>query len=115
MRSLLHKMYPILCISSRIMLSIWRCIVDTMPSILYISEGPVPYMPVIVNRLSRLMGERRLKVADLQRMTGLSRGTLESLYKDESTRVDIATLDKLCTALGVTTSDILEHVQPDPA
>lgn len=67
---------------------------------------------MIVNRLSRILGERRISIAELQRMTGLSYVTLHSLYSDKSTRIDFATLNKICRALSVTTSDILEY-QPD--
>lgn len=67
---------------------------------------------MIVNRLSRILGERRISIAELQRQTGLSYVTLHSLYSDKSTRVDFKTLDLICTALGVQPGDILEHA-PD--
>ena len=67
---------------------------------------------MIVNRLSRLLGERRMSISELQRQTGLSYVTLHSLYTGKSTRVDIETLNKICMALEVTTSDILEY-RPD--
>lgn len=67
---------------------------------------------VIVNHLSRLFGERRLNIAEVQRQTGLSYGTLWDLYRGESKRVDLRTLDKLCAALGVGVGDILEY-RPD--
>ena len=63
---------------------------------------------MIRNRLSRLMGERRVTVADLMRATGLSRTTLHDLYHDKSTRVDFTTLDKLCSYFGVDTQQLLE-------
>lgn len=67
---------------------------------------------MIVNRLSRLLGERRMSVAELQRQTGLSYVTLHSLYRDKSTRVDFETLDRICRVLGVQPGDILEY-QPN--
>lgn len=67
---------------------------------------------MIVNRLSRILGERRISIAELQRQTGLSYVTLHSLYSDKSTRVDFKTLDLICRALGIQPGDILEHA-PD--
>lgn len=64
---------------------------------------------MIVNRLSRLLGERRMSVAELQRQTGLSYVTLHNLYSDKSTRIDFETLNKLCRVLHVQPGDILEY------
>ncbi len=64
---------------------------------------------MIVNRLSRLLGERRMSIKDLQRQTGISYAALHSLYSDTSKRVDLETLDKICRALGVQPGDILEY------
>ena len=68
---------------------------------------------MIVNRLSRLLGERRMSIAELQRQTKLSYVTLHDLYTDKSRRVDFKTLDRICQALSVQPGDLLEH-QPDP-
>lgn len=67
---------------------------------------------MIVNRLSRLLGDRRMSIAELQRQTGLSYVTLWNLYQGKSTRVDFETLNKICRALDVQTGDILEYA-PD--
>ena len=64
---------------------------------------------MIVNRLSRILGERRMSIAELQRQTGLSYVTLHSLYSDKSTRIDFETLNKICRALNVQPGDILEY------
>lgn len=67
---------------------------------------------MIVNRLSRLLGERRMSIAELQRQTGLSYVTLHGLYSDKTTRVDFETLNRICKALDVQPGDILEYA-PD--
>jgi putative transcriptional regulator len=67
---------------------------------------------MIVNRLSRLLGDRRMSIAELQRQTGLSYVTLWNLYQGKSTRVDFETLNKICRALDVQIGDILEYA-PD--
>jgi putative transcriptional regulator len=64
---------------------------------------------MIVNRLSRLLGERRMSVMELKRRTGLSYVTVHNLYSGKSNRVDFETLDKICDALDVTPGDILEY------
>jgi putative transcriptional regulator len=63
--------------------------------------------------LSKLMGERRLKIADVARDTGISRGALTRIYYETAERLDVESLDKLCAYFGCTISDLLEHT-PDP-
>jgi putative transcriptional regulator len=60
--------------------------------------------------LSRILGERRLKIADVARDTGLNRGTLTRMYHETAERVDLAVLDQLCIYLGCALDDLLEHV-----
>ena len=50
-------------------------------------------------RLSILMGERKLRVADVARGANLSRSTVTSLYKETAERVDLDTIDALCEFL----------------
>jgi putative transcriptional regulator len=63
--------------------------------------------------LSRLLGERRIKIADVARETGINRGTLTRIYHETAERLDIAVIDQLCSYLQCTTADLLEHV-PEP-
>ena len=65
---------------------------------------------VIVNHLPTLLAERRLKVADAVRATGVSKTTLHKIYNDQSSRIDFDTIDKLCEYLGVGVGDLFEHV-----
>jgi len=58
--------------------------------------------------LSRLMGERRLKIADVVRDTGISRTALTRLYYEKVERLDLETLELLCRYLDVDISDMLE-------
>lgn len=64
---------------------------------------------MIVNRLSRILGERRMSVRELQRRTGLAYVTVYNLYSGKSGRVDFDTLDKICRALEIQPGDILEY------
>ena len=65
---------------------------------------------MIVNHLPTLLAERRLKVADAVRATGISKTTLHKIYNDQSSRIDFDTIDKLCEYLEVGVEDIFEHV-----
>jgi len=55
------------------------------------------------------MGERKLKVIDVARETGLHRNTINLLYKETATRVDIETIDKLCHLFKCNVSDLFEY------
>ena len=67
---------------------------------------------MIVCNLPVLLAERRMKVADVARATGMSKTTLHKLYNGQSTRVDFATLEKLCALLNVDVGDLLKS-KPD--
>jgi putative transcriptional regulator len=61
--------------------------------------------------LSRLMGERKMKVVDVARETGLHRNTITLLYDETAARVDLDAIDKLCALFNVTVGELLERVQ----
>ncbi|WP_298826393.1 helix-turn-helix transcriptional regulator [uncultured Piscinibacter sp.] len=63
--------------------------------------------------LSRLMGERKLRIADVARDTGLHRNTVTLLYDETATRVDLDSIEKLCAYFGVGVGELFEHI-PDP-
>lgn len=46
--------------------------------------------------LSLLMGREKYQIQDVHVKTGLSRNTISSLYNEKSTRIDFATIEKLC-------------------
>ena len=60
-----------------------------------------------ISNLAVLLAERKLKVADLVRSTGINKSTLHKLYNDESVRIDFETIDKICIALDVGVGDLL--------
>lgn len=64
--------------------------------------------------LSRLMGERKLKVADVARATGLYRGTISLLYDETAAKVDLETIDLLCAYFRVPVGELFEQVVPLP-
>ena len=64
---------------------------------------------MISNKLSRLLGERLLKISKIAKDTGISRTTLTNLYYRRSTAISFDVLDKLCTYLNCRIEDIIEY------
>lgn len=65
--------------------------------------------------LSRIMGEKKLKIADVARGTGINRGTITRLYQETSVRVEFDVLEQLCVYLQCDISELLELVTADDA
>jgi len=64
--------------------------------------------------LSRVMGERKLKISDLCRDTGINRGTITRLYHETAQRVELEVLDRLCEYFRCDVCDLFERaVEPD--
>ena len=63
--------------------------------------------------LSRLMGEKKLKISDVARDTGLHRNTITLLYQETATRVDLDAVNGLCRYFDVSVGELFEY-QPDP-
>lgn len=67
---------------------------------------------MIVNHVSRVMGERRLSIAETARRAGLAYTVVHGLYQGKVKRVDLETLDVLCEVLDAPLSALFEYV-PD--
>jgi len=59
-------------------------------------------------RLSRLMGEKRLKISDVSRDTGINRGTITRLYHEKAVRIDFDVLERLCRYLDCEVGELLD-------
>lgn len=68
---------------------------------------------MIANKLSEVMGRKRLKISDVVNMTGLARNTVTELYHGRAKQVHFETLDKLCIALDCRLDEILDHVSEE--
>ena len=64
--------------------------------------------------LSTLMGRKKLRISDVVRETGLNRSTITALYKETATRVDLPTIDRLCSLFHCTVGELFEYL-PDVA
>ena len=60
--------------------------------------------------LSRLLGERKLKISDVSRETGINRGTLTRMYQETAERVDLSVIGALCDYLECEVADLFENV-----
>jgi putative transcriptional regulator len=54
------------------------------------------------------MGERKLKISDVARDTGLHRNTVTLLYQETATRIDLDAIDSLCRFFGVQVGELFE-------
>lgn len=62
---------------------------------------------LLENNFRVLLAKRRKKVSDVAKSTGLSNGTLISLYYERTKRPDIETLQKVADYLEVTLDELL--------
>lgn len=67
---------------------------------------------MIKNKLSIVMGIRRINMAELARIAGLTHVTVFKIYHNKTKTIELETIDKLCTALNCRIQDIFEHVAP---
>jgi len=59
---------------------------------------------------SKILGEKKLRVADVVRGTEVPRNTLASLYYETAKRVDLDVIDRLCGFLDCDVSDLFERI-----
>ena len=64
---------------------------------------------MIYCHLARLLGERKLKISDVARDTGINRGTLTRMYHETAERIELDVLDRLCAYLKVDLPALLER------
>tara|TARA_R110002167_G_scaffold29556_5_gene98654 strand:- start:2054 stop:2227 length:174 start_codon:yes stop_codon:yes gene_type:complete len=57
------------------------------------------------------MGERKMKVMDVARETGLNRNTVTLLYKETAQRIDLEAIDKLCDFFECEVGELLEKIK----
>lgn len=63
--------------------------------------------------LARLMGENKMKIADVARETGLHRNTITLLYKETAQRIELDALEKLCKLFDCKVQDMFELVDDE--
>ncbi len=63
--------------------------------------------------LSKLMGERKLKTADLARDLKVNRGSIARMYHESVEKVDVELLSDLCQYFGCNIADLMEYIPAD--
>ena len=58
--------------------------------------------------LSRLMGERKVRIADVARETGVQRNLVTLLYYERAKRIDLESLERLCQFFECGVGEFLE-------
>lgn len=67
---------------------------------------------MINNKLSEILGRKRIRMSELQKMTGLSQTAIINLYYNKTKSVNFDTINKICNALECNTQELFEHT-PD--
>lgn len=66
---------------------------------------------MITCRLSTILGERRIKVSEVVRGTGIARAVVDRLYHDKANSYDREVLGRLCSFLKITPGELLRVVE----
>ena len=64
-------------------------------------------MKKISCRLRNLLFQRKIRVADLERETGIRRSTLDLMYQDKALLLDTRVLAKLCKYFDCTLQELI--------
>ncbi|KND16760.1 XRE family transcriptional regulator [Enhydrobacter aerosaccus] len=68
---------------------------------------------MILSKFPVILAEKKLRVADVVRATGMSKSTLHKLYNEDSSRIDFNTVNELCKFLEVQVGDLFVYVPDD--
>ena len=63
--------------------------------------------------LSRILGEKRIKVAELAREIDVNKNTIHRLYNETATRIDIEVIDKICIYLDIDVGELFESINEE--
>ena len=64
---------------------------------------------MIKNNLSKLLGERKIKIAELSRIIGYDYAAVSRFYHDKFEYLNIDMIDKICWALEITPGELFEY------
>lgn len=65
-------------------------------------------------RLSLYLGRDKLRIADVERMTGIHRNTLYRLYHEKMRLVDMEEISVLCKLFNVSIAELFEPIAEPP-
>ncbi len=61
------------------------------------------------------MGERKLKIIDVARGSGVPRHMVAKLYYETAKRIELETMDRLCRFFNCQVGDLFEYIPDDGA
>lgn len=65
---------------------------------------------MIKNNLSKILGERKMKVSELARLINCDYCAVHRFYNGNTPFINIDLLNKICCELNVNVNDILEYI-----
>ena len=63
-------------------------------------------------KLCELMGKEKMTRKRLSELTGIRPNTIGDLYREDVKKIDLHTLDRICSVFKCNISDVLEYI-PD--
>lgn len=73
---------------------------------------PSPWSALMIRcHLPSLMAARKLRIAEVARLSGLNRSTIGALYHGRATRIELPALDRLCKVFACRVGELLEWVE----
>ncbi len=60
--------------------------------------------------VSKIMGEQKLKMSDLAKLSNVHRNTVMALYHENAKGITWDVLEKLCSALNCQPGDLIEYI-----
>ena len=64
---------------------------------------------MVINHLSKILGERRMTQSDLAKKTGIRAATLNELYHEIARGITFDQLDRICEVLECDISQLIEY------
>lgn len=65
---------------------------------------------MVINHLSKILGEKRMTQSELSRKTGIRAATINELYHDIARGISFEQLDRICEVLDCDISQLFEYV-----
>ena len=65
---------------------------------------------MLKNNLSAIMGAKRIKIYELEKMANVSRSTITRLYYDKTNTISFKTIENICRALDCTPGELFELI-----
>jgi putative transcriptional regulator len=61
-------------------------------------------------KLSELLGKHKMTQRALAQETGIRPATISKMYYEETKRIEIDQIDRICKAFGCSIEDLLEYI-----